>query len=95
MFSEIHKKGPIIALIQPDDHFPDWIPEIAKEKVYNGFSSLSKHAVVLIGTSSRDDDSKYFIAQNCYGEDWGDKGVFRMMADDIVEFIVPVLPGYA
>jgi len=44
----------------------------------NSDESLGGHAVTIVGY---DNDKKYFICRNSYGEQWGDRGYFYMPYD--------------
>lgn len=78
--------GPIIASFEPPYDFmfyqggiyhgvePQWVKNGENQPDWERVD----HAVLLYGWGETDDGEKYWSLMNSWGEDWGEKGAFRM-----------------
>jgi cathepsin B len=76
MMHEIQKNGPTAAAMVVHEDFynyKDGVYRVTKES-----GSPGGHAVVLMGWGEDDDGTKYWLAQNSWGEGWGEEGFFRI-----------------
>ena len=76
--SKIYEWGPVSTGMRI---YPDFYTFDAKNEIYkwNGKGPLiSGHAIMLVGWGV-ENGVKYWIAQNSWGKDWGDKGYFKIL----------------
>lgn len=72
----IAEYGPIVASIRVNYPFYYHSDGIFDQDDCN--HSLSRHAVVIVGYGEQFSGKKYWIVQNSWGEDWGEKGYFKL-----------------
>lgn len=94
---DIFKWGPIATGMKV---YPDFYTFDAKNDIYawNGQESqVGGHAIQLIGWG-KENNIEYWIAKNSWGDDWGDRGYFRIKRGvnmcDIEENCVGVIPDF-
>ena len=78
---EIMKNGPVIAQMVV---FTDFLTY--KEGVYHrtedAFKFNGQHVVKIIGWERQGDGQEFWLIENSWGEDWGEKGYARILASD-------------
>ena len=80
MMLELHKNGPIVVSFEPDYEFMHY-----SEGIYSTLAKMEKtddwekvdHSVLCVGWGENE-DGKFWIVQNSWGELWGEKGYFRI-----------------
>jgi len=74
---EIYKWGPVSSGMMVYDDFVDWEGNGIYE--YDKKSQLiGGHAIVIMGWGEQN-GKKYWIVRNSWGEEWGDKGYFKIL----------------
>jgi len=76
--SKIYEWGPVSTAMYI---YPDFYTFDAKNNIYkwNGIGEIiSGHAIMLVGWGV-ENGIKYWIAQNSWGKEWGDKGYFKIL----------------
>lgn len=74
---EIYKWGPVSSGMMVYDDFIDWEGNGIYE--YDKKSQLiGGHAIVILGWGEKN-GKKYWIVRNSWGEEWGDKGYFKIL----------------
>jgi C1A family cysteine protease len=108
MMEELHKNGPFVISIEPDYDFMFY-----KEGIFTSTESESwkvkgeakpewskvDHSVLLVGWGVDEKTKvKYWLAQNSWGDNWGDEGFFKIKrgsdelnVESICEVATPVL----
>lgn len=93
----IYRYGPIITGIKI---YPDFYTFDAKNQIYkwNGEGPLiGGHACELVGWGI-ENNTKYWIIKNSWGEKWGDKGYFRMLRGvnecDVEDGCLAMIPDF-
>lgn len=74
---EALKKGPLVTTMTVYEDFLTYAGGIYKSV---GSHSVGGHAVSIVGYN---DQERYWIVRNSWGEDWGEKGFVRVSWDDI------------
>jgi hypothetical protein len=100
---DIYHFGPCSTAMKIFQDFLDWDGEGIYE--WDGRSELLDayvgHAVVLVGWGTSPEGQDYWIVRNSWGEDWGDKGYFKMKRggnhceiEENVFVCYPNIPGF-
>jgi len=79
IMDELHKNGPMVVSFEPSDEFMYYAGGIyvsKPTKLNMGWQKVD-HAVLLVGWGE-EFDQKYWLVQNSWGTDWGEKGFFRI-----------------
>lgn len=78
---EILKNGPVIAQMTI---FTDFLTY--KEGIYHrtedAFKFNGQHVVKIVGWDKQGEGNDFWIVENSWGEDWGEEGVVRVLAND-------------
>jgi len=72
----IREHGPVYVIMEMWDNFPTY-----RTGVYNTAKAKTKlgyHAVVLVGWGDDDAGNAFWVAQNSWGNSWGEAGFFRI-----------------
>ena len=84
---EIKNNGPIVASFEPNYDFmyysggvyhsvaPQWVKKGLRQPEWERVD----HSVLLYGWGETENGDKYWELLNSWGEDWGEKGHFRML----------------
>lgn len=80
MMRELHEKGPLVVSVNREPSFLNY-----KSGIYtsvpplenSGENKMQKQDVLLVGYG-QEHGQKYWIAQNSFGEKWGEQGFFRI-----------------
>jgi len=74
--------GPLITTMD-STYLPFYVSGIFDPTVFGYDCKIANHAVNIVGYGKDDATNKiYFIVRNSWGENWGEKGYFRMFACD-------------
>ena len=78
---DIYKWGPVCSSFYI---YPDFYTFDSKNDIYNWDGKgeiISGHAVEIVGWGIDKNSIKYWIIENTWGTDWGNKGFFKMIRD--------------
>ena len=73
---ELLQTGPVLTTMTVYDDFMYYTSGVYKHVTGD---ALGGHAIAIVGY---DDEGKYWIVKNSWGEDWGENGFFRISYDD-------------
>lgn len=78
MIEEIYENGPISCAMENTYHLEFYRGGILYDPNYNSDHDLN-HVVSIVGWGvDEEDNTKYWIARNSWGETWGEFGLFRL-----------------
>jgi len=79
IMDELYNNGPLVVSFEPSDEFMFYAGGVylsAPTKLNMGWQKVD-HAVLLVGWGE-EFGQKYWLVQNSWGTDWGEKGYFRI-----------------
>lgn len=79
VMEELYRNGPVVVSFEPSDDFMFYAGGVfmsAPTKLNMGWQKVD-HAVLLIGWGE-EFGQKYWVVQNSWGKEWGEKGQFRI-----------------
>jgi cathepsin B len=95
--NELYVWGPVASAFKV---YPDFYTFDAKNEIYewNGEGEqVGGHAIEIVGWGI-DNDKPYWIIENSWGEEWGDKGFFKMIRGknncEIEENVISAVPDF-
>jgi len=87
ILTELVENGPLVVSFEPKNDFMHYKSGIYQSECAPGDSSCGHcgnewervdHAVLLIGYGESVDGNKYWLVQNSWGPEWGEKGLFKI-----------------
>lgn len=79
IMNELHENGPLVVSFEPSDEFMFYAGGVytsGPTKLNMGWQKVD-HAVLLVGWGE-EFGQKYWLVQNSWGTEWGEKGYFRI-----------------